>query len=116
MLKIDKKEYDKIIKNIDSPIDKKRITDVHKYMYWHAKSDECINLMTENKSDKKKFFEFMHKSLLYEFEKNKYQRIPKKEFIFLLLMIKYHNSNHDCKIYMDKKGLKVEKYDRRAIE
>jgi|SRR6056297_975204 len=114
-MKIDKKDFDKLLEKVNLPIEKKRITDLNKYMYWHNKSDYHINKMVENKRDKTKFFNHLHESLLCETEKNKYCILSKKEKIVLYLMLKYHNSNNEDKIYMDKNGLKVNLYDRRAI-
>lgn len=114
-MKIDKKDYEKVMSRIDIPIDKKKITDPNKYWYWHTKSSDYIDAMNQNRDEKNKYKENFHNALLCEFEKNKYCRISKKEFILLLTLVKYHNSIHEDKLYFDDKGLRVKRHDRRAV-
>ena len=115
MMKIDKEDFDKVLKKANVPIDKKNIIDPQKYWYWYKKSDDYIKAMDNTRDDKKKFKENLHHALLCEFEKNKYCRITKKELVLLYLLVKYHNSKYHTKIYFDDKGLRVKRNDRRAI-
>ena len=89
-------------------VDRKKITDIHKYMYWSKKSEEYIDSMNENRDNKQIFFESWRQALLCEFEKNKYQFISKKEWIMLLMMLRTYNMQQkDNKMFIDKKGLRV---------
>lgn len=114
-MKIDKNDFERVMSKVDIPIDKKRITDPEKYWYWHTKSSEYIDCMDNNRDNKHKYNENFHHALLCEFEKNKYCRINKKEFILLYTLVRYHNSIHEDKLYFNEKGLRVKRYDRRAV-
>jgi|SRR6056297_1371753 len=116
-MKIDKKDFERVMKKLDVPIDKKNITDPKKYWYWYSKSDEYINKMNENNDDKEKFKNYMHDALLCEFEKNRYCRINKKEKILLYTLVRYHNSlvENEKRLFFDEKGRRVKRHDRRAI-
>jgi hypothetical protein len=108
-MKIDKKDYERLLNGLEkqSIIERKRITDLPKFTYWHRKGEEYIEAMNENRDNKSTFMECWRQAILCEFEKNKYQHISKKDWIMLLMMVKSYNANcKDNKLYMDKKGLR----------
>lgn len=107
---IDKKDWERVMTKLEDnmTVNKRYINDMPKYMYWSEKSSEYIDLMNENKDDKRKWLEYWRESLLCEFEKNKYCRLTRKEFILLLTMLKLYNSqNKDNKLYMNENGHRV---------
>jgi len=110
-MKIEAKDYDRIMKGLDKmKVNSKKILDLPKYMYWSAKSEEYIEAMNNDRSNKPLFFENWRQSLLCEFEKNKYQYITRKEWLMLLMMLKTFNMNQkDNKLFMNKRGFKAER-------
>jgi len=108
-MKIEKKDYDRIMAKVETMrVDKKKILDLPKYLYWNSKSEEYINAMNENRENKNIFFENWRQALLCEFEKNQYQYITHKEWLMLFMMLKTYNMNQkDKKLFMNKRGLKV---------
>jgi len=109
-MKIDKKDWERVMDKIDKNlvVNKRYILDMPKYTYWAEKSSEYIDLMNENREDKEKWYKYLRESLLCEFEKNRFCRITRKEFIILFTMLKLYNSNNPKnKIYMNEKGCRV---------
>lgn len=107
-MKIDKKEYDKLIKKSNSVFRIIKILDTDKFIYWNNKTEEYASKMEEYRDDEKKYFENFKNAILSETERNKYCRISRKELILLGTLVKYHNSIFkDSKIYINNFGMRV---------
>lgn len=114
-MNIDKKDFERLSSKLDKPTEKKHIIDVDKYFYWNAKADEFTDLCVLHKDDKEKHLKYLHQLVLSTLERNEYYRIPKKDMILLWIIVKYHNSKCEDKVFIDKRGRKVNKHDRRAV-
>lgn len=104
-MKVDKQDFEKVLNKVELKVNKRYITDLKMYSYWAQKSSDSIDLMEQTSNDKTKYFSHMKQALLYEFEKNRYCRLSRKEFIILFTLLKFYNSNNPKdKLYMDEKG------------
>lgn len=109
-MNIDKKDWERVMNKLDKDltVNKRYILDLPKYTYWAEKSSEYIDLMNENRDDAVKWNLYMREALLCEFEKNRFCRLTRKEFIILFTMLKLYNANNPKhKIYMNEKGRRV---------
>lgn len=114
-MKIDRGDFERVLNKLDKPVERKHIIDMDKYYYWDEKASEFADKCIESKDDKEKHIEYLHQSLLYTLERNLYYRMTKKENIILWIALKYHNSKHEEKLYVDRNGRRVKYTDRKRV-
>jgi len=114
-MKLDKKQFKKILDNEEDSYNIKelKILNLKEFLYFHNKCEEEILKLKEYplKDNKEKHIKHLRQELLYEFEKNRFQVIKRRDLIMLVAVVKFHNMlDKEHKIYMNEKGHRV-KYD-----
>lgn len=114
-MKINKKDFEKVMEKAETTIRSPKITDREKYLYCDHKINEHAEAMKEQPAKTDKYMQCFRNMLMWWCERNKYCKINKRELIVVITLLKLYNSSSDNKIYIDDKGRRVKRYDRRAI-
>jgi len=109
-MNIDENDYKRVMDNFENKFSSKKILNAEKYFYWDFKTNEYLDLMTENRNDADKYADYYHRAMCCMLERNKYQLIKKHDLLMLKTVLIHHNSvNKDKQLHCDKLGRRVKK-------
>src|SRR6056297_2690806 len=114
-MKINKKDFEKVMEKAETTIKSPKITEPQKYMYCDQKIQEHAESMKKYPGKSKEYMQSIRNMLMWWCERNKFCKINKRELIMVITLLKLYNASSDNKIFIDEKGRRVKRYDRRAI-
>lgn len=114
-MKINKKDFESVMAKADKTLRSPKITEKEKYIYCDEKVQSYADSMKKYNAKSNEYLQNFRNMIMWYCERNKYCKINKRELIMVITLLKIYNSASENKIYIDDKGRRVKRHDRRAI-